>query len=581
MIHKIWSNDKRFKRVEFSVGLNVILAERTLESGQKDTRNGAGKTTLLNVMHFCLGADLHRLSLPKDELEDWVFYISLDLCGETFTAKRSISNAKIIEIMGDVSKLALPPEVDSKGTTFYKNDDWKNLLGKCLFKIRGESSTKYVPSFRSLVSYFTRKGADAYTDPFKHFRNQKIYDLQIHNAYLLGLNWVLASEAQEIRDKESAIKALDSAIKVGIAATQGELEAERVRIERELKRESDALKKFNVHPQYKELQDQANQLTMTAHDLTNKNLVLRRKLERYEQTVAEEKAPDSESVERLFSEAGIHFAENIRRSLEEAKGFHKAIIRNRKFFLEVEISQLKNELSSNEEIMKTTCDTRAELLSLLEAHGALEEFSVLQERTVEKKGQLEGIKNKIADIRDVTLHKKNIKASRIELETKLQRDYEQNRSEWEKAVSLFSENSQALYDEPGNLIINTTDNGYKFEVEINKSSSEGVGKMKIFCYDLMLVELMRQRGGIDFLFHDSSIFDGVDSRQRALALMFAHEKALENNFQYICALNSDMIPSDDFKEGFEIANFVRLILKDQKPKDAALGFHFELVKNRG
>jgi len=581
MIHKIWSNDKRFKRVEFSVGLNVILAERTLESGQKDTRNGAGKTTLLNVMHFCLGADLHRLSLPKNELEDWVFYISLDLCGETFTAKRSISNAKIIEIMGDVSKLALPPEVDSKGTTFYKNDDWKNLLGKCLFKIRGESSTKYVPSFRSLVSYFTRKGADAYTDPFKHFRNQKTYDLQIHNAYLLGLNWVLASEAQEIRDKESAIKALDSAIKVGIAATQGELEAERVRIERELKRESDAIKNFNVHPQYKELQDQANQLTMTAHDLTNKNLVLRRKLERYEQTVAEEKAPDSESVERLFSEAGIHFAENIRRSLEEAKGFHKAIIRNRKFFLEAEISQLKNELSSNEEMMKEACDRRSEVLRLLETHGALEEFSVLQEYIIEKKGQLEAIKNRIADIRDVTQHKKDIKASKIELETKLQRDYEQNRYEWEKAVSLFNENSQALYDEPGNLIINTTDNGYKFEVEINKSSSEGVGKMKIFCYDLMLVELMRQRGGIDFLFHDSSIFDGVDSRQRALALMYAHEKALENNFQYICALNSDMIPSDDFKKGFEIANFVRLILKDQQPKDAALGFHFELVKNRG
>ena len=54
MIHKIWANDKRFKAVEFSAGLNVILAERTLESGQKDTRNGAGKTTLLNTVHFCL-----------------------------------------------------------------------------------------------------------------------------------------------------------------------------------------------------------------------------------------------------------------------------------------------------------------------------------------------------------------------------------------------------------------------------------------------------------------------------------------------------------------------------------------------
>lgn len=577
MIHKIWANDKGFKPVEFLAGLNVILAERTLESGTKDTRNGSGKTTILNIIHFCFGADLHRLSLPKNELEDWEFFISLDLCGEILTARRSISNAKIVEVLGDTSKLPIDPEEDSEGTIFFKNDDWKNLLGKCLFKTQDEASAKYAPSFRSLVSYFTRKGPDAYTDPFKHFRNQKAYDLQINNAFLLGLNWLHASEAQEIREKESATRALDSAIKTGIAATQGELEAERVRIERELKQKSDAVKSFNVHPQYKELQDQANQLTKEIHDLTNKSLLLKRKLERYEEAVLEEQAPDGASVEKLFSEAGIHFADNIKKSLEEAKGFHKAIVQNRKLFLEAEVSQVKNELSSNDESIKAACNKRADLLKLLEAHGALEEFSVLQERVIEKKGELEVVKSRIADIRDMAQHKKDIKASKIELETKLQRDYEQSRTEWENAVSLFNENSQALYDEPGNLIINTTDNGYKFGVEINKSSSEGVGKMKIFCYDLMLVELMRQRDGIDFLFHDSSIFDGVDSRQRAFALMHAHRKGLANNFQYICALNSDMIPSDDFDEEFNLDDFVRLTLKDQKPEDAALGFHFELL----
>lgn len=578
MIHKIWANDKRFKAVEFSAGLNVILAERTLESGQKDTRNGAGKTTLLNIVHFCLGADLHRLSLPKDELQDWEFYICLDLGGTTLTAKRSISNAKIIEILGDVSNLPIAPEKDSEGVVFYKNDDWKNLLGRCLFRIQDEASAKYSPSFRSLVSYFTRKGADAYTDPFKHFRNQKAYDMQINNAFLIGLNWLHASEAQEIREKESATKALNAAIKAGIAASQGELEAERVRIERELKQKTDAVKSFNVHPQYKEFQDQANQLTGEIHDLTNKSLMMRRKLERYEKTISEEHMPDSCSVEKLFLDAGVHFADNIKRTLEEAKGFHKAIVQNRKLFLEAEVSQLKNELSSNDVSIKAACDKRADLLKLLETHGALEEFSILQEHVVEKKSELEVIKSRIADIRDMAQHKKDIKASKIELETKLQRDYEESRTDWESAISLFNENSQALYDESGNLIINTTDNGYKFGVEINKSSSEGIGKMKIFCYDLMLVELMRQRDGIDFLFHDSSIFDGVDSRQRALALMHAHRKGLKYNFQYICALNSDMVPNDDFEEGFDLAMFVRLTLRDQKPEDATLGFHFELAK---
>ena len=47
MIKKIYASDKRFKAVEFRKGLNIILAERTEGSGEKDTRNGAGKTTLL------------------------------------------------------------------------------------------------------------------------------------------------------------------------------------------------------------------------------------------------------------------------------------------------------------------------------------------------------------------------------------------------------------------------------------------------------------------------------------------------------------------------------------------------------
>jgi uncharacterized protein YydD (DUF2326 family) len=580
MIHKIWASDKRFRPVEFKTGLNVILAERTQESGIKDTRNGSGKTTLLNIIHFCLGADLHRLNLPKDEIQEWEFFIQLDICGQVVTAKRAINNPKVIEIEVPIIDAPIPAEEDSEDVLFYTNDDWKKLLGKCLFNITENIAAKYSPSFRSLVSYFTRRGADAYTDPFRHFRNQKTYDWQLNNAFLLGLNWLHASEAQEIREKESATKALSSAIRAGIVSTQGELEAERVRIERRLNEESDSIKSFKVHPQYKELQVKANQLTSEIHNLSNKSLMLRRKLERYEQSVSSEKAPDASAVEKLFSEAGVHFSESIKKSLTEAKSFHESIVQNRRLFLEAEIVQLKNGLIAQENEIKQKSDERADLMQLLESNGALEEFSFLQEKILEKKGKLEAIKEKIADIKEMSVHKKEIKASKIELETKLQRDYEQNRPAWEKAVTIFNENSLALYDEPGNLIINTTDNGYQFDVEIQKSSSEGVGKMKIFCYDLMLVELMTQRAGINFLFHDSSIYDGVDSRQRALALLLANKKATDGGFQYICALNSDMIPYEDFEAGFDIEDFIRLRLKDQTPEDSVLGFHFELPKKR-
>ena len=579
MIHKIWASDKQFKPIEFHSGLNIVLAERASESNSKNTRNGAGKTTLLNIMHFCLGAESKKLSLPLDKLHGWAFYISLDVCGKRLTAKRSISNDKIIEIEADCYEFPIIPEISSEGIRFYKNNAWKELLGRCLFEINVGSSARYEPSFRSLIPYFMRRKPSEYNDPFKYLANQKTYQYEMYNAYLLGLNWLYASEAQELRDKLAAVKALASVRKLGIGETEGELEAKRVRIEQEISMEDDAIKSFNVHPQYKEIQESANKLTNKMHDFTNKALLLKRKIDGYEKTVSKENIQDKDSVEKLFSEAGVLFSSNIKKSLGEAKRFHEEIVSNRKLFLEAEITQLKNSLRLTEESIETASAERAELLKILETHGALEEFSVIQERMVEKKGELVEIKNKISNLIEMDQCKKEVKLSQVELEKKLRRDYEQSRSEWEKAIVLFNENSQALYKKPGNLIINIINAGYKFDVEINKSSSEGVGKMKIFCYDLMLVELMKQRGGIDFLFHDSSLFDGVDSRQRAYALIHAHRKAIKNNFQYICALNSDMIPNKELQEeGFNIDEFVRLTLKDKHESDSVLGFYFEVAK---
>lgn len=575
MIYRIYASDPRFKAVEFQGGLNIILADKKSESDKKDSRNGLGKTTLINIIHFCLGADSNKKILPLETIKNWVFYIELDLLGERITAARSIENHGIIKVQGNLRKLPLLPEKDKEhGFEFYKAADWKKLLGMCLFGISSISRAKYTPSFRNLISYFVRSGVDAYSTPFSYFRGQPAWNSQVHNAFLLGLNWEHAADVQEIKDKNKAITSLNAAVKNGIVSSKGELEAERVRLQMEFDREKSALSEFKVHPQYQQLQEQANTLTRSIHDASNKNLMLRRKLERYQESVHSEQAPDVSAVETLYQEAGLTFGDTVKKTLAEAKKFHDEIVQNRKHFLQAEIEELKNQISQYDQIVKSETTKRAELMSVLNTHGALEEFTVLQERLLEKKAKLEEIRQRISDIQEMATRKKEIKAEKIELETKLQRDYEQSRSEWEKAVAGFNENSQALYNESGNLIINVSDNGYSFDVEIPRSSSEGVGKMKIFCYDLMLVNLFTKRGLINFLIHDSTIFDGVDSRQTAQALEHAHRKASESGFQYICAFNSDALPRDDFSKQFDINSFIRLTLKDQDPKDSLLGFRF-------
>lgn len=298
---------------------------------------------------------------------------------------------------------------DDSGDSFYKNDDWKKLLGLCFFNLRDGLKPKYKPTFRSLISYFIRRGVDAYSRPFTHFRNQKTFDLQVNNAYLLGLNWEHASEAQEIRDRSSALKALNTAVKSGIISSQGELEAERVRLERVIAEETKAIDTFKVLPQYKKLQDKANSLTTNIHQNSNNLLVLRRKLTRYEESITAEIPPEQNSVEKLYAEAGVLFAESIKKTLDEAKAFHASVVENRKKFLQTEIAEIRHQMARVENDISASTEERANLMRLLQTHGALEEFSLLQAKLVEKRERLETIKTKLAELKNISNEQKEIK----------------------------------------------------------------------------------------------------------------------------------------------------------------------------
>jgi uncharacterized protein YydD (DUF2326 family) len=115
-----------------------------------------------------------------------------------------------------------------------------------------------------------------------------------------------------------------------------------------------------------------------------------------------------------------------------------------------------------------------------------------------------------------------------------------------RAIELFNSNSRALYGEGshGTLEIAFTNRGsFSFNVDIQGEGSQGIEKMKLFCFDLMLAQLWADRDTTPgFVFHDSHIFDGVDDRQKAAALRLAAQQAEEHGFQYICSFNSNDLP---------------------------------------
>ena len=163
--------------------------------------------------------------------------------------------------------------------------------------------------------------------------------------------------------------------------------------------------------------------------------------------------------------------------------------------------------------------------------------------------------------------KQNIKTELLNLESQFQINYQENKNRLNKLIDLFSDDSSRLYEYPGNLIIECNEKGFEFNIEIPRINSDGKSKMVIFCYDLMLLESFSENN-IDFLIHDSNIFDGVDSRQIGSSLNLINEK----NMQYICMLNSDIIPKQYLD--FDICENVVLRLSDESIDKSILGFEF-------
>lgn len=579
MIKSIKCTDKNFKEVSFGKGFNVVLAERTAKSSKKDSRNGTGKSTLIEIIHFCLGADLDKRSFLANGCKNHTFILEIELQGKDFKILRSIDNPEIIQIEGDFSNLSVTPVYDEHYKANVISDkEWKKVLGESLFDLKIDRGHKYQPTLRSLVCYFARKGVSSFNDPFKYFSSQKGASIQTHNNFLLGLDVNFAVSFQKIKDEQESIKNIkkvinDESLK-DILGSMGELQAERVRLTEESIDLGSQIKAFKVHPQYKKIQEEADSLTENIHTKLNKINLNQRILSEYEDSLITEEDVSIDKLKEVYTEAGLTFDEKILARIVDVQRFHKSIIKNRKEYLASEIQRIKKEIIDITKEIEESSNKRADLITILDTHSALDEYSYIQNRQSEVKRKLENVKMAVDRLNKFEESKSNLKIKLEELLQNARMDLIERSEIVDKAVSLFNQYSKYLYANAGTLSISVEKGGYKYKVDIKSSESQGISYMKVFCYDLTFTAIQAEHFHSLFLIHDSTIFDGVDERQRAKALELAYRESNARGYQYICTINSDNVPYSEFSEGFKekFNDSIRLTLKDGDEKGSLLGF---------
>lgn len=587
MIRSVKSSNPNFKPVVFRSGFNVVLADRNRDNKaeEKRTRNGAGKTTLIEIIHFCLGSQVSKNSVFKNEnLKGWSFILEIDIGEKIYYIERFTDCPGKIYIDGEISVLCLDCKYDKTARRYYVSPSVFNkaMLEEFYGIEVTDDNQQYVPSFRELISYAIRRNVEGYKSAFEFFSRQKASSVQACNAYFLNLSMEYAAQFQSLKEKKKGIEDYKNAAKLGVIGTFslniGELSTEVITRQNDVDSLKAQLEAFQVHPQYEDISKSANALTEQLHTYANTLVLRQRLLERYEASYSEEtpNLPIAD-IEKIYSEAGILFQNSVLQPLSEVINFHKTIVANRREYLHNEIVSLRKEIADLNGQLANLSAQRAELMKILETHGALAEYVLIQDRYAEAKQLLEDARKRLESAEHIEDSRSRLKIENQELLIKSRQDYNERIQTREQAISLFKANTEFLYPEAGTLTIDLKESGYSFGVDIKSSRSQGVNYMKVFCYDMVLAELGRARDCYpDFLIHDSTIFDGVDERQVARALILAQLKCDELGFQYICLINSDMVPYQEFDDEFtaQFNNNIVLRISDNQENGGLLGIRF-------
>nr|VFK28929.1 MAG: Uncharacterized protein YydD, contains DUF2326 domain [Candidatus Kentron sp. MB]VFK33408.1 MAG: Uncharacterized protein YydD, contains DUF2326 domain [Candidatus Kentron sp. MB]VFK76150.1 MAG: Uncharacterized protein YydD, contains DUF2326 domain [Candidatus Kentron sp. MB] len=574
MIYRIDSTLPTFKKLEFRSGLNVLLARKEMSASEKQTRNRAGKTSMIEIVHFLTGADVRKDSLFREEaVADVTFGMEFDLHGQRIRAERGCSGK-------DRSRI-LVSGTDLFGQNQISNTDWKERLGKDMFGLDAlQGTAKYTPTFRSLFAYLVRRQlSTAFTTPEKQATMQTRGDYQIALMYLLGLDWKIAGDWQQVRDREKTLKELKKAVGGGAFGTligkSADLRTQLAVAEDDLNKLESRIASFRVLPKYRELEAEADQITGDLSALANDNEIDAAAIRDLNTALQTEAPPPLSNLVSIYAEAGVVLPGIAIARYDEVRRFHESVIRNRRDYLSDELASANRRIKSREQKQRTLDRRRSKIMAILQSHGALDQFSKLQGEAGRLTAKVETLRQRFEAAEQLESTRNELEFERNRLVLRLRRDFSEQEQRLDEAIIAFEETSRRLYESAGSMTIDDTTNGPEFGFPMQGSRSKGIKNMQIFCFDLMLMRLCAKCGiGPGFLIHDSHLFDGVDGRQVISALKAGAEIAEELGFQYIVALNED----DAFKEtieGFHLKDHLLPVsLTDAREDGGLFGIRF-------
>lgn len=572
------SNQDSFRDVKFNPnGISLVVAKhskRTTSSTQ-NTYNGLGKSLVVHIIHFCLGGKSKNFESFEKKLSKWQFILKFEIDTIIYVASRSTDN---------IDKILLHSNNKEEELSINK---FTSKIEQLVFNI--PKDIKFL-TFRSLLPFFIRPKRESYVLYNTPSKVGIEYQKELLNSFLLGLDTGLVQDKYLLRQEQSRIEKLQKNIEndtllKDFFSKDKDVSLRLIDLDDEINKLSKDIQQYVVADDYYDVQIEADNIKK---DLENKNnilVLLNNQIINIEKSLKISPDLEKENIEKIYNETEIYFSEILSKKLEELETFYFKITENRLLRLSSQKQIILKKIETNSKEFE---DLKNDLNKKMQYLGAHQAFDILL-KVKDRLSELEKEKEKLEDYDNLIEKYHNslleIKQNFI-IKTKKAEEYKKDVDLYFKSKQdFFRKLAKRFYPNSASGITFNNNDGenqirFNIQAKIESDGSDGINNVKIFCYDTTLL-FKGENHNLNFIFHDSRLYDGIDERQKTEMFKIIYELFANTNYQYIASINQNQL--NEMKELLSIDEFKRIFtdntvleLTDENDSKKLLGIQVDI-----
>lgn len=572
---KLYSNKTSFHNVEFKTNnINFIVAKQKNKDDKisGNTYNGVGKSLLIRIIHFCLGANIiNYYKRFCEQLKGWEFCLEFTINNKIYTVKRSVDNPNSILFQGEEIKVK----------------EFKEIMGKLCFSIPENVSAL---SFRNLLPFFIRPEQKSYIDCTNPTSIKNDYQQLLINSFLLGLDSKLVEKKYKLKKEKDDIKNIKNGfvkneVLKDFFTGHKDIDLTITDINEQIKSIEANLQAFTIADDYNELQDDANKKKTLIDKINNEINIIQNLIANIDMSLNRKSGLSTSEVIDIYAETDTYFSENIKHDLETVQNFYKTLLKNRNRKLLEQKNELIEQKKEKTKEMQLLSNELDDILQYLGNHQALDMYTGLTNKLSKLREEKNRLEQYINLNNECTIRERELKKDMIEFSEQADTYLIEVEQSLADIKNFFRKITKEIYPKSTSGLTIRTHSGenqtaFNIEPRIESDSSDAIGHVKLFSYDLSLL-FHGYNHNIDFLFHDSRLFDGIDERQKASIFKIIYNNFTNTSKQYIATINQNQIneikpllPEEEYDNIIE-QNII-LNLTDDNDSEKLLGIKVDI-----